>query len=257
MAKNGFLNWVGYKGEEPEPTVSSVDRIRDLEEQLAEMRSRRDIRALSKEELEILATETAVAMVKSAQIREAKAQATADRLLSESMRESKSTVESAREKAQTILNSAEARSRKLLKTAEEEAEEKIAQADATSSELLESRKREGNAFLTNARRKSEQILSTATTDIVEYRQWLNSVMSEASRLYKIQTQSLDAAQEAIQTSRSRLETAYEMLADLQAQVLEKIKEDGTLVKSKPIQVKSERTKAAINAPKKSSKSNKK
>ena len=72
--KSGFFNWVGYK-EENEPSMSSVDRIRELESQLADLRSRRDIRSLSKEEFEILATETAVAMIKSAQIRESKAQA--------------------------------------------------------------------------------------------------------------------------------------------------------------------------------------
>ena len=50
--KNGFFNWVGYK-EEGEPSLSSVDRIRELESQLADLRSRRDIRSLSKEEFEI------------------------------------------------------------------------------------------------------------------------------------------------------------------------------------------------------------
>ena len=40
--KNSFLSWVGFKGEEPvEP--NSVDRIRELENQLSDLRSRRDI----------------------------------------------------------------------------------------------------------------------------------------------------------------------------------------------------------------------
>jgi hypothetical protein len=41
--KNGFFNWVGYK-EETEPTMSSVDRIRELEAQLADLRSRLSLR---------------------------------------------------------------------------------------------------------------------------------------------------------------------------------------------------------------------
>jgi hypothetical protein len=73
-------------------------------------------------------------------------------------------------------------------------------------------------------------------------------MEEAGRLYKIQTQSLDAAQEAIQASRSRLESAYSRLSELRNNVLENIKEDGKLITSQPIRVKSERTKAAIAAP---------
>ena len=62
--KNSFLNWVGFKGEE-EQAPSSVERIRELESQLADLKSRRDITGLSKEEFEILATETAMSMIKS------------------------------------------------------------------------------------------------------------------------------------------------------------------------------------------------
>jgi vacuolar-type H+-ATPase subunit H len=247
--KNGFFNWVGYK-EETEPTMSSVDRIRELEAQLADLRSRRDIRSLSREEFEILATETAVAMIKSAQIRESKAQAASDRLVNETQRQAKEAIEAAQDKAQSILNGAEARGRKYLKAAEDEAAEKIEQAEIAAEDLIDQKKREGNALVTSARREGEQIVGEATRDVLEYRQWLNGVMDEAGRLYKIQTQSLDAAQEAIQASRSRLESAYSRLSELRNNVLENIKEDGKLITSQPIRVKSERTKAAIAAPKK-------
>ena len=70
--KSTFLNWVGFKEGET-TTQNSVDRIRELEAQLADLRSRRDITSLSKEEFEILATETAMSMIKSAQAREQKA----------------------------------------------------------------------------------------------------------------------------------------------------------------------------------------
>ena len=247
--KNGFFNWVGYK-EETEPSLSSVDRIRELESQLADLRSRRDIRSLSKEEFEILATETAVAMIKSAQIREAKAQAASDRLVNETQRQAKEAIESAQDKAQSILNGAEARGRKYIKAAEDEAGEKIEQAEIAAEELIDQKKREASALLGAARREGEQIVSSATRDVLEYRQWLNGVMEEAGRLYKIQTQSLDAAQEAIHASRSRLESAYGRLSELRNNVLENIKEDGKLISVEPIRVKSERTKTAIAAPKK-------
>lgn len=247
--KNGFFNWVGYK-EEIEPSMSSVDRIRELEAQLADLRSRRDIRSLSREEFEILATETAVTMIKSAQIRESKAQAASDRLVNDTQRQSKEAIEAAQEKAQSILNGAEARGRKYLKAAEDEAAEKIEQAEITAEDLIDQKKREGSALLTSARREGEQIIGEATQDVLEYRQWLNGVMEEAGRLYKIQTQSLDAAQEAIHASRNRLESAYSRLTELRKNVLENIKEDGRLVTSQPIRVKSERAKPAIAAPKK-------
>lgn len=250
--KNNFFNWVGYK-EETAPTNSTVDRIRELESQLADLRSRRDIRSLSKEEFEILATETALTMIKSAQVRESKAQAASDRLVNETQRQTKELLESAQDKAQSILNGAEARGRKYLKAAEIEATEKLEQAELAAEDLLDQKKREGSAILGAARREGEQILSGATRDVLEYRQWLNGVMDEATRLYKIQTQSLDAAQEAIHASRNRLETAYGRLAELRSNVIENIKEDGKLVTNQPIRVKSERTKAAIAAPKKKKK----
>ena len=248
--KNGFFNWVGYK-EESEPSLSSVERIRELEAQLADLRSRRDIRSLSKEEFEILATETALTMIKSAQIRESKAQAASDRLVNETQRQVKDVIEAAQDKAQSILSGAEARGRKYIKAAEDEASEKLEQAEIAAEDLLDQKKREGSVLLNAARREGEQIIGTATKDVLEYRQWLNGVMEEAGRLYKIQTQSLDAAQEAIQASRSRLDSAYSRLSELRNNVLENIKEDGTLITSEPIRVKSERTRAAISAPKKS------
>lgn len=176
--KNGFFNWVGYK-EENEPSMSSVDRIRELEAQLADLRSRRDIRSLSKEEFEILATETALTMIKSAQVREAKAQAASDRLVNETQRQAKDALEAAQEKAQSILSGAEARGRKYIKAAETEATEKIEQAEITAEELLEQRKREGSAIVNSAKREGDLIIGEASRDVLEYRQWLNSVMEEA------------------------------------------------------------------------------
>ena len=254
--KSGFFNWVGYK-EENEPSMSSVDRIRELEAQLADLRSRRDIRSLSKEEFEILATETALTMIKSAQIRESKAQAASDRLVNETQRQAKDALESAQEKAQSILSGAEARGRKYLKAAETEAQEKIEQAEITAEELIEQRKREGATIVNAAKREGDLIVGEASRDVLEYRNWLNSVMEEAGRLYKIQTQSLDAAQEAIHASRNRLDSAYSRLAELRANVLDNIKEDGKLVTKEPMRVKSERTKEAIAAPKKAKTTKKK
>ena len=49
--KKSFLNWVGFK-ESESAAPSSVDRIRELESQLNDLRSRRDITSLSKEEFE-------------------------------------------------------------------------------------------------------------------------------------------------------------------------------------------------------------
>ncbi|CAB4614137.1 unannotated protein [freshwater metagenome] len=247
--KNSFLNWVGFKGEESnQPT--SVDRIRELEAQLNDLRSRRDITTLTKEEFEILATETAMTMIKSAQLREAKAQAAADRLVTETNRAAKDAIESAEQKARSVLSSAETRGRKFLQTAESEAEELVAKAEVEAENLFESKKREITAMATAARREGERIITEATDEVGNYRQWLASVISEAERLYKVQTQSLDQAESAIQQSRSRLQSSFERLAQLQEQVLQNLNADDTVINRGPIRVASERTKVAIEAPRK-------
>jgi hypothetical protein len=247
--KNSFLNWVGFKGEESSQP-NSVDRIRELEAQLNDLRSRRDITTLSKEEFEILATETAMTMIKSAQLREAKAQAAADRLVTETNRASKDALENAEQKARSVLSGAETRGRKYLQAAESEAEEMVAKAEVEAETLFENKKREISTLATAARREGERIITEATSEVGSYRQWLASVISEAERLYKIQTQSLDQAESAIQQSRARLQSSFERLEQLQDQVLQNLNADDTLISRGPIRVASERTKAAIEAPKK-------
>jgi hypothetical protein len=126
MAEKKFRSWVGFREEEERaPIANPVDRIRELESQLADLRSRRDITGLSREEFEILATETAMSMIKSAQAREAKATVAAERLMNESNRAAKDTLEGAENKARSILAGAESRGRKYISTAEAEAAEII------------------------------------------------------------------------------------------------------------------------------------
>lgn len=251
MAEKGFLNWVGFKGESSaEQAPSSVERIRELEAQLADLRSRRDITALSKEEFEILATETAMAMIKSAQLRESRATATSDRMLAESSRVAKDAIENAESKARSMLNAAEARGRKYIHAAEEEASGLVAQATRDAEAAAEEKRREINALALAARREGERIIAEATGDVAEYRAWLASVIQEAERLYRVQTQSLDAASQAIEQSRSRLESAYSRLAELHKKVDESINADNTPIKRTPIVVESRRAKPALEAPKK-------
>jgi len=252
--KKNFLNWVGFTGEdESSNQPSSVDRIRELEAQIADLKSRRDITGLTKEEFEILATETAMSMIKSAQARESKAQAAASRLVAETTRATKEELEAADAKARSILSGAETRGRKYIQAAETEAEEKLAIAEAEAESLMESKKREISALATAARREGERIVAEATTEVSGYRQWLAGVISEAERLYRIQKQSLDAAESAIQQSRNRLDGAFQRLEELQKSVIENLNADDTLINPGPLKVSSQRTRPALAAPAKSAK----
>ena len=116
MAEKNFLSWVGYKNEDNQtpnkpgtaaaPSASAMDRIRELEAQLADMRSRRDITGLTREEFEILASETAMTLIKTAQSREARAISIAEKAVSDATRAAKQAIESAEMKAKQVLSAA-------------------------------------------------------------------------------------------------------------------------------------------------------
>jgi hypothetical protein len=257
---------VGFREEEERaPIANPVDRIRELESQLADLRSRRDITGLSREEFEILATETAMSMIKSAQGREAKATVAAERLMNESNRAAKDTLEGAENKARSILAGAESRGRKYISTAEAEAAEIIRDgsreaasiADAKVREadsVVESKKREAVALTSAARREAERVIAEAAENVSDYRAWLAEIIIESERLYRSQATALTAAESAIAQSREKLDSAFARLARMQSQVDASFNEDGTVKKSAPIKVESKRTRTAIAAPKKNSKS---
>lgn len=262
MAEKSFRNWVGFRDEaERAPVANPVDRIRELESQLADLKSRRDITGLSREEFEILATETAMSMIKSAQAREAKATAAADRLINETSRNAQEVLESAENKARSILAGAESRGRKYISAAEVEASEivrdasreaatiadaKVREADA----IVDSKRREAVALTTAARREAERVISEAAENVVDYRAWLADIIAESERLYRSQATALTAAEAAIAQSREKLDSAFARLGKMQAVVNDSLNADGTVKKTAPIKVESKRTRAAIAAPKK-------
>ena len=233
MADKNFLSWVGFKGEDEsanKPNLAagsaSLERIRELEAQLNDLKSRRDITALSKEEFEILATETAMSIIRTAQQRESKANTNAERILNESKKQATSALESAEAKAKSTLAQAESRGRKYIEAAESDAADIVSTAESEAESLLNSKRREAGTITANAKREAERMVLTATSEVAEYRNWLAGVISEAERLYRIQTQSLDAAESAIAQSRQRLESAFNRLAELQKQVLSAIAPNG-------------------------------
>ena len=225
MAEKKFLSWVGYKNEDTQttttaagtpaaPTASAMDRIRELESQLADLRSRRDITGLTREEFEILASETAMTLIKTAQSREARAVAIAEKAVADATRNAKQAIESAELKAKQVLSAAEGRGRKYLQAAQDEATEITGAAVAEAERLVAAREREAAALASSARREAERLITTATSDIADFKSWLMSAIQESERLHRIQTQSLASAEEAIKQTRARLSSAFEKLAAL-------------------------------------------
>ncbi len=225
MAEKKFLSWLGFKDETAPvpsgatsatgaPHTSTLDRIRELEAELADLRARRDITSLTREEFEILATETATSLIKTAQAREARAVAAAERAMSEAQRMAKQLTEGAETKARSALQTAEGRGRKYLEAAELEAKEAIDKASKAAQEILDSKHREASSITSAAKREADHVILEATTDIANFKHWLSGAVAESERLQKIQHQALAAAEEGIRQTRARMSTAFEKLAAL-------------------------------------------
>ncbi|MFZ9775036.1 MAG: hypothetical protein ACO3CW_06020 [Candidatus Nanopelagicaceae bacterium] len=229
---DGIKRWMGFKADEQDEAApvtnqgGSLTRIRELEAQLADLRSRRDITSLSKEEFEILATETAMSLIRTAQQREAKANLSAERILTESKRAAQGAVEAAESKARSLLGQAESKGRRLIEAAENDAREFLSAAEAKAEEMLNTKRREAMAITSTARKEAEQMITSAMSDVSAYRAWLGGVVAEAERLYKVQTSSLEAAASAIVQSRTRLDAAWERLSQLNSAVERTLDENG-------------------------------
>jgi len=250
MAERSFRSWIGFKGEDTEiahvanqqedthvvttPSKTSSDkgatsgagsqqllsgsatleRIRQLEAELADLRSRRDITSLTREEFEILATETAMTLIKTAQAREARAVTSAKNALNEAQRSAKSLTDAAESKAHSILQGAEGRGRKYLEAAEREAKEAIDKAKQSAQELLDSKSREATALLTNARRDAERAKAEAIADISNFKNWFAGALDESARLQKSHLAALTAAEDAIRLTKAKVNAAFEKLTAL-------------------------------------------
>lgn len=229
---DGIKRWMGFKADEQVDSApastngGSLARIRELEAQLADLRSRRDITSLSKEEFEILATETAMSLIRTAQQREEKAKLSVERLLTESKRAAQGAIEAAEAKAKSLLGQAESKGRRLIEAAEGDARELLQSAESKAEEMLNTKRREAMAITSVARKEAEQMVTSAMSDVAGYRAWLTGVVAEAERLYKVQTQSLEAAAGAIVQSRSRLDAAWDRLSQLNSAVERTLDENG-------------------------------
>ena len=232
MAEKGLRSWLGYREEKVvAPSENAVDRIRQLESQLADLRSRKDITSLSKEEFEILATETAMSLIKTAQQRESRSLAAAQRVLNEANETVQQKLSSAESKAKSILSGAESRGRKYLEAAEFEANEIKEKVQREAESILQESKREANALTNAGRREAEKLIAEATSEISNFRTWLSNAISEAERLHRIQTQSLHSAEQAISETRSKLAHAFERIAGLHNSIESSIASDNKPAKS--------------------------
>ena len=211
---------------------SPVARIRELEAELADLRSRRDLTSLTKEEFEILAAETAVSLVRTAQARESRAVATSQKLIQESTRSAQTTIQSAEETARQVLTSADQRGKRVLTNAEEVAKRIARESEASAEQraedarrdaegIINAKKREATSLIAIARKNAEELVGEASQEVAQYKNWLTSTLAESERLYRNQMNSLNGAHAAIEDAKSRLSQAFNSLKAMHEDIFKK------------------------------------
>ena len=219
------------RASEGSESSSPVARIRELEAELADLRSRRDLTSLTKEEFEILATETAVSLVRTAQARESRALAAAQKMVQDSTRSAQSTIQSAEETARQVLATADQRSKRTLAQADETAKklahetesaaaQRIEEARRDAEGIISAKKKEATNLIANARKSAEDLVTDASQEVAHFKNWLASTLTESERLYRTQLNSLNGAQTAIEEAKNRLTQSFTALRTMHANVLE-------------------------------------
>ena len=256
MAEKRFLSWLGFNTEavtesvtadstsasgknsaQAQP-VNTVARIRELEAQLADLRSRRDLTSLTKEEFEILATETAMTLVRTAQTRESRSITAAQKLAQESARSAQIAIAEAQSVAKQLLTAADGRGKRVLQNAEESARQIAREAEASANQtlvaatreiesLVSAKKKEASNILSAARRNADGLVSDAIADVNQYKSGLSHTMSETERVYKWQMTSLAGAADAIEEAKSKFTSAYATLKEMHSTILANVTDGKT------------------------------
>jgi vacuolar-type H+-ATPase subunit H len=90
--------------------------------------------------------------------------------------------------------------------------------ESEADELLNQSAKDASQITSAAKRDAQKLITDAARNIVDYRSWLSSAISEAERLHRAQNSSLNAAEQAIQESRQKLRLAFDRLSQLQADI---------------------------------------
>jgi ribosomal protein L29 len=173
-SKRRVLDWIGVKKEEAIPANATgeelIAKIKELKQENAELRARKDFQELSAEELESLAAQTAVAILQTVHAREAEAKASANAL-----------IESATKQANSTLSAAE----KKLSEATVSADKTVLAAQKNADGTIEAANKKAKSLVAEAEAIAKQTRATLDAEGQQIRseaqQWANKVKAEAEK----------------------------------------------------------------------------
>lgn len=191
--RSGLKSWLGYRPEQENGEAQSPDlgaRIRELEGELAALRAKREFTELSEAELETLAGETAVTILKAAHSREATAKATGEE----------------------IVANANAEAAALISAAQKQAAETKSSAEKIAAALVSNANKDAETLVRNATDESNSLRNAAREEVRRHKAWLAANVKEALKLQNIQTQALATVTKNIETWQTNVNSAVGQLA---------------------------------------------
>jgi hypothetical protein len=191
--RSGLKSWLGYRPESENgsaPVPDFAGRIHELESEIATLRATRDLSELSEAEVEMLASETAVTILKAAHAREASAKATAERIVAQANSEAAALTSATQKQAVNTINTAEKNAASILAKAMQE------------SEML----------VRNATSEANALRTAAQEEVRKYKTWLASNVKEALRLQGAQIQAFANVTKNIDTWQTTVNGAVAQLS---------------------------------------------
>ena len=167
--KRRVLDWIGYKKDEVSATPMTpemmLSTIQKLQEEIVVLRGQKDFHELDSQELEALASETAVTILATVHKREADAKKAAAATIASSEKKADQIIANAEKSAADLIAAAE----KKLKEADKQASQTIAAAETTASTTLK-----------NSTAEAKQIVSAGEAEAAKTIREANA-LAESSR----------------------------------------------------------------------------
>ncbi|MEN9692392.1 MAG: hypothetical protein RLZZ330_36 [Actinomycetota bacterium] len=159
--KRKVLDWIGYKKDEvlsaPMTPEEMLSKIQKQQEEIAALRAQKDFHELDSQELEALASETAVTILATVHKREADAKKAAGAAIAAAEKKSEQIIAKAEGAAAELHLAAE----KKLKEADKQSAQTIAAAEATASATLKNATAEAKSIVSGAESEAAKAVRDA------------------------------------------------------------------------------------------------
>lgn len=193
-SKRRVLDWIGVKKEEAIPANATgeelIAKIKELKQEISELRARKDFQELSAEELESLAAQTAVAILQTVHAREAEAKTSANALIESAAKQANSTMAAADKKlseatatADKAVLSAQKSANDAIEAANKKAQNLVAEAEIVAKQTRATLDAEGQQIRSEGQQWADKVKADAEKAALgvkqEAQQWADSTRSAA------------------------------------------------------------------------------